>query len=121
MHRPGLTSVVLTELHSGLSYAALVSDACECCLSVDDERAMAVRGGPPPSDGRMPCRQSSHAPTWIDSFKPSDGTDVKRVLNHVLRVVLVNRQLVNLSLALDRSTDSGSTDQSQFDNQLRVA
>lgn len=65
--------------------------------------------------------ESSHAPTWIDSFNPSDENDVKRVLNHVRSVVLVNRQLVNLSLAIDRSTDSGSTDQSQFDNQLRVA
>ena len=70
---------------------------------------------------RQNMYESSHAPTWIDSFNPSDGNDVKRVLNHVRSVVLVNRQLVDLTLSLERSADRGSTSQSQFDNQLRVA
>jgi hypothetical protein len=65
--------------------------------------------------------ESSHAPTWIDSFDPSNVKDVKRVLNHVRSVIQVNRQLVNLARSIERSTNLAGTDQSQLNDKLRVA
>lgn len=70
---------------------------------------------------RQHMYESSHAPTWIDAFDPSNVTDVKRVLSHVQNMVRINRQLVDLARSLERSPDLASTDQSQFNHELRVA
>ena len=70
---------------------------------------------------RQHMYESSHAPTWIDAFDPSKVTDVKRVLSHVQNMVRVNRQLVDLARSLERSSDLASTDQPQFNNELRAA
>jgi len=70
---------------------------------------------------RQHMYESSHAPTWIDAFDPSNVTDVKRVLSHVQNMVRINRQLVDLARSLERSPNLASTDQSQFNHELRVA
>jgi hypothetical protein len=63
-----------------------------------------------------------HAPTWIDSFDPTDANDVKKVLNYVRNFVMVNQQIVKLSQCFeDWSKNSGSTDRSEFDDELRTA
>ena len=70
---------------------------------------------------RQHMYESSHAPTWIDAFDPSNVTDVRRVLTHVQNMVRINRHLVNLATSLERSSDFASTDQSQLNHELRVA
>jgi hypothetical protein len=65
--------------------------------------------------------ESSHAPAWIASFDPTDVSGVRRVLTHVQRLVAINRELVALAKALERSTFSAGTDQSEFNQELRVA
>lgn len=65
--------------------------------------------------------ESSHAPAWIAPFHPTDISDVRRVLTHVQRLVAINRELVALAKALERSTFSAGTDQSEFNQELRVA
>ena len=70
---------------------------------------------------RQHMYESSHAPTWIDAFDPSNVTDVRRVLSHVQHMVQINRHLVDLGRSLERSSDLASTDQSQFNHELRAA
>jgi hypothetical protein len=70
---------------------------------------------------RQHMYESSHAPTWIDAFDPSNVTDVRRVLTHVQNMVRINRHLVDLAISLERSSDLASTDQSQLNHELRVA
>ena len=70
---------------------------------------------------RQHMYESSHAPTWIDAFDPSNVTDVRRVLSHVQNMVRINRHLVELTRSLERSSDLASTDQSQFNHELRAA
>lgn len=70
---------------------------------------------------RQHMYECSHAPTWVDSFDPSDANDVRRVLLHVQNMVRVNRSLVDLAIALERSYDLASTDQPQFHPELRAA
>jgi hypothetical protein len=65
--------------------------------------------------------ESSHAPAWIASFDPTDVSGVRHVLTHVQRLVAINRELVALAKALERSTFSGGTDQSEFNQELRAA
>ncbi len=72
-------------------------------------------------DERQYMYESSHAPTWIDSFDPSDANDVRRVLLHVRNMVRINRSLADLAKALERSYDLASTDQPQFHPELRAA
>jgi hypothetical protein len=48
--------------------------------------------------------ESSHAPAWIALLDPTDTRDVRRVLTHIQRLVTINRELVCLSKALERST-----------------
>ena len=65
--------------------------------------------------------ESSHAPAWIAPFDPTDVGDVRRVLTHIQRLVAINRELVCLSRALERSTPIAGTDQSEFNQELRTA
>ncbi|RSL18633.1 hypothetical protein EDE15_4223 [Edaphobacter aggregans] len=65
--------------------------------------------------------ESSHAPAWIASLDPTDTRDVRRVLTHIQRLVTINRELVCLSKALERSAPIAGTDQSEFHQELRVA
>ena len=70
---------------------------------------------------RQHMYESSHAPTWIDSFDPSDPKDVRRVLLHVQNMVRINRSLVDLANSLERSSNDAGTDQSQLHPELRAA
>ena len=70
---------------------------------------------------RQHMYESSHAPTWVDFFDPSEANDVRRVLLHVGNMIRVNRSLVDLVNALERSSEGASTDQPQFHAELRVA
>lgn len=65
--------------------------------------------------------ESSHAPAWIAPLDPADTKDVKRVLTHIHRLVAINRELVALAKVLERSKPSAGTDQSEFNQELRVA
>ncbi len=65
--------------------------------------------------------ECSHAPTWLDSFDPSDVADVRRVLTYVQRFVEVNVNLVKLSKAIEKGSSHGSTNRSEFDDELRAA
>ena len=65
--------------------------------------------------------ESSHAPAWIAPFDPADASDVRSVLTHIQRLVAINRELVALSKALERSIPIAGTDQSEFNQELRAA
>ena len=70
---------------------------------------------------RQHMYESSHAPTWIDSFDPSNANDVRRVLLHVQNMIRINRSLADLAKSLERSSEDASTDQSQLHPELRAA
>jgi hypothetical protein len=74
-------------------------------------------------DDESQCmNEATHAPTWIDSFDPSDANEVKKVLNYVQNFVLVNQQIVKLAKCFEKvSKTSGSTHKSEFDDELRAA
>lgn len=68
--------------------------------------------------------ECTHAPTWIDSFDCGNVFEVKRVLDHLRKVVEINRHLVDLGKALDsleRSTQRGDTHQSELHREFRTA
>jgi hypothetical protein len=65
--------------------------------------------------------ETSHAPTWLDSFDPADVSDVRRVLTYVQRFVEVNRNLVRLMKAIEKGSTNGSTNRSELDDELRAA
>ena len=70
---------------------------------------------------RQHMYESSHAPTWIDSFDPSNAIDVRRVLLHVQNMIRINRSLAELAKSLQRSSELAGTDQSQLHPELRAA
>ena len=70
---------------------------------------------------RQHMYESSHAPAWIDAFDPSNASDVRRVLLHVQNMIRINRSLVELAKALERSSELAGTDQSQLHPELRAA
>lgn len=73
-------------------------------------------------DESQSMNEYMHAPTWIDSFDPTDANDVKKVLNYVQNFVMVNQQIVKLSKCFEkRSKTSGSTNWPEFDDELRAA
>jgi hypothetical protein len=66
--------------------------------------------------------EATHAPTWIDSFDPTNVTDVKKVLNYVQNFLIVNQQIVKLAKCFEkRSKTSGSSHRTEFDDELRAA
>ena len=143
-HRRLKTSIDLLKRHSNGKYAEWIEPVLAMASIPQTERGMDYRDidgiwddGPLPNwivafeshdpitqafdEERQHMFESSHAPTWIDSFDPSSANDVKRVLNHVRSVIEVNRQLVDLARTIERSTSLAGTDQSQFNQELRVA
>lgn len=143
-HRRIKTSIDLLKRHRNGKYAEWIEPVLTMASIQQTERGMDYRDidgiwddGPLPNwviafeshdpimqafdEERQHMFESSHAPTWIDSFDPSSANDVKRVLNHVHSVVEINRQLVDLNKSIERSTSLASTDQSQFNHELRVA
>jgi hypothetical protein len=73
-------------------------------------------------DESQSMNEATHAPTWIDSFDPTDANDVKKVLDYVQNFVMVNQQIVKLAKCFEkRSKISGSTHKSEFDDELRAA
>ena len=68
--------------------------------------------------------ECTHAPTWIDCFDCTNSNEVQRVLDHVRKVVEINRHLVDLGKALEsmeRSTNLADTHQSQHNREFRAA
>jgi hypothetical protein len=73
-------------------------------------------------DESQSMNEAMHAPTWFDSFDPTDPNDVKTVLNYVQNFVMVNQQIVKLAKCFEKvSKTSGSTHKSEFDDELRAA
>ena len=138
------TSIDLLKRHRNGKYAEWIEPALTMASIPQTERGMDYRDidgiwddGPLPNwivafephdpitqafdEERQHMFESSHAPTWIDSFDPSNANDVQRVLNHVRSVIEINRQLVDLNKSIERSMSLASTDQSQFNQEPRVA
>lgn len=65
--------------------------------------------------------ESSHGPTWLESFDPADVGDVRRVLTYVQRFVEVNVNLVKLSKAIEKGSSHASTNRPELDDELRAA
>lgn len=65
--------------------------------------------------------ETTHAPTWLAAFDPSDLNSVRCVLHHVERLVQINRQLAHLCESFERSKGSGSSNKSHLNPELRAA
>jgi hypothetical protein len=73
-------------------------------------------------DESQSMNEATHAPSWIDSFDPTDANEVKKVLNYVQSFVMVNQQIVKLAKCFEKgSKTSGSTHRTEFDDELRAA